>query len=40
VAALGIALLANEDMQGKVPKIDNSQDRKLQNVGYYTNEYG
>lgn len=40
VAAFGICLLANEDMQGKVPKLDNSGDRKLENVGYYTNEYG
>lgn len=40
VAAFGIVLLANEDMQGKVPKLDNSQDKKLNNIGYYTNEYG
>ena len=40
VAAFGIVLLANEDMQGKVPKLDNSQDKKLNNIGYYKNEYG
>ena len=40
VAGLGMALLANEDMQGKTPKLDNSGDRKLDNIGYYTNEYG
>ena len=40
VAAFGIALLANEDMQGKVPKLDQQSDRKLQNIGYYINEYG
>lgn len=40
VAALGIVLLANEDMQGKVPRLDNVQDRKLENIGFYTNEYG
>lgn len=27
-------------MQGKVPKLDNSQDKKLNNIGYYKNEYG
>ena len=40
VAAFGIALLANEDMQGKTPKLDSSKERKLENIGYYTNEYG
>lgn len=40
VAAFGLALLANEDMQGKVPKIENGSNKKLQNIGFYTNEYG
>lgn len=40
VAALGIALIADEDMQGKVPKLENSSGKKLRNVGYYKNEYG
>lgn len=40
VAAIGMALLADEDMRGKTPRIYNSSDKKLENIGYYTNEYG
>ena len=40
VAALGMALLADEDMMGKTPKENSLLDKKIKNIGYYTNEYG
>lgn len=39
VAGLGMALLADEDLAGKVPKTDSSE-KLLETVGYYKNEYG
>ena len=40
VAALGMALLANEDLLGKPPKENLSGSKQLKTVGYYINEYG
>lgn len=40
VAALGMALLADEDMIGKTPREQQSTDKKIKNIGYYINEYG
>jgi len=34
-----MALLADEDLAGKVPKTDSSE-KLLETVGYYKNEYG
>lgn len=41
VAALGMVMLANEDMQGRVPRIVNNKEQKeLTEIGYYKDEYG
>lgn len=41
VAALGMVMLANEDMQGKVPRAQNAREnRDVAEICYYKNEYG
>lgn len=40
VAALGMALLADEDMMGRTPRENSDSVHKVQNIGYYKNEYG
>lgn len=41
VAALGIALLADEEMSNRPPKAaNNTEYNPLSRLGYYKNEYG
>lgn len=40
VAAIGMTELAEEDMLGLTPKVKDYQNKKLQNIGYYKDEYG
>lgn len=41
VAALGMALLADEELNGITPKAVQQQElQRLNNIGYYTDEYG
>lgn len=40
VVALGMAMLADEELQGVVPKSIEVKTDNWQNIGYYTDEYG
>jgi hypothetical protein len=41
VAALGMALLADEELMGRVPKMANNEiEETWQDIGYYTDSNG
>jgi hypothetical protein len=41
VAAFGIALLADEELMNRPPRMSTDSDNKeLNSIGYYTDEYG
>ena len=40
VAAVAMALLADEELQGTVPKIVEEVKEVWQDIGFYTDEYG
>ena len=40
VAAFGMALLADEELMGKIPRAADYKEKKLQSFGYYINDYG
>ena len=40
IAALGMALLGDEELMGKTPKTESRAKAEWQDIGYYTDEYG